>query len=209
MNIKFLLVILAALAVTLGVMIFLSRPLTPASPVASASGPAVSPAATLPPLAAAPTVGQAPMQKPTAPATKPFPSVLPKVNGVQITGKDLVPGGGEEAPPGATQEMLDRAIERQLILQAATEAGISLSDDQKHVLEDVATNIANRPEYRGRNDPRMQAEIDFQVRETTAQLYLSALAAQPAAADALPSQGQATHSYLDGLRAGAKIEPGK
>ncbi len=206
MNTKYLLVTLAALAVAGGAILFLTRPPTL---VVNESEPAKSSATVLSPAAVAPTGAQAPAVKPTAPATKPIPSALPMVNGVQITGKDLVPGGGEEAPPGATQEMLDRAIERQLILQAATEAGISLSDDQKHVLEDVATNIANRPEYRGRNDPRMQAEIDFQVRETTAQLYLSALAAQPAAADALPSQGQATHSYLDGLRAGAKIEPGK
>ena len=207
MNMKYLLVTLAALAVAGGAILFLTRPPTP---VANESEPAKSTATVPPPVAAAPTVAKASAAKPTAPAAKPLPSALPMVNGVQITGKDLMPGGGEEAPPGATQEMLDRAIERQLIMQAASEAGVSLSEDQKHVLEDVATNIANRPEYRGGNDPaRMQAEIDFQVRETTAQLYLSALAAQPAATDALPSGGQATHSYLDGLRANAKIEPGK
>jgi hypothetical protein len=210
MNIKFLLVTLAALAVAIGAMLFLTRPPTP---VANAAEAEESSASTLPPVAAAPAVAQARVETPVAPATKPFPSVLPTVNGVQITGKDLVPGGGEEAPPDATQEMLDRAIERELILQAATEAGVSLSEEQKQVLEDVATNIANRPAYRDRNDPqtqaRMRAEIDFQTRETTAQLYLAALAAQPAATDALPGQGQATHSYLEGLRAGAKIEPGK
>ncbi len=213
MNMKLLLGIVAALAVAVGAMIFLTRPPTPAPPMANASEPAESPAASLPTVAAPPAVAQAPVEKPSAPATKPFPSALPTVNGVQITGKDLVPGGGEQAPPDATQEMLDRAIDRELILQAAKEAGLSLSTDQKQVLESVATNITNSPAYSGRNDlqsqVRMQAEIEFQMRETTAQLYLSQLAPQPAAAEALSAQGPGVRSYLDGLRAGAKIEPGK
>ena len=166
-------------------------------------------------MAAPPAVAQAPVEKPAAPATKPFPSKLPTVNGVQITGKDLVPGGGEQAPPDATQEMLDRAIERELILQAASAQGVSLSTDQKQVLEGVRSGIENNPAYSGRNDlqtrARMDAEIDFQIRETTAQLYLSTLMQsqdQPAA-ESLAGQGQRVRPYLDGLRAGAKIEPGK
>ncbi len=212
MNMKLLVGILAALAVAVGAMIFLTRPPASVPPTAHAPEPAESPAS-LPTVAAPPAVAQAPVEKPAAPATKPFPSVLPTVNGVQITGKDLVPGGGEQAPPDATQEMLDRAIERELILQAAKEAGISLSTDQKQVLESVATNITNSPAYSGRNDlqsqVRMQAEIEFQMREITAQLYLSQLAPQPAAAEALSAQGPGVRSYVDGLRAGAKIEPGK
>ena len=57
----------------------------------------------------------------------------------------------------------------------------------------------------------MRAEIDFQMRETTAQLYLSALVQPPeqAAAESLAGQGQRVRPYLDGLRSGARIEPGK
>ena len=79
----------------------------------------------------------------------------------------------------------------------------------------MATGIANSPAYSGRNDlqtqARMQAEIDFQMRETTAQLYLSSLTQAPdeAAAESLSGQGQRVRPYLEGLRSGARIEPGK
>jgi hypothetical protein len=215
MNKKLLVATLAALAVVIGAIIFLTREPTPAPPTnALEPAPAETPAAILP---TSPEVVQAPVATPATPVTTgSAPSVLATVNGVQITEKDLGPGGGKQSPSsGATQAMLDRAIERELILQAANAQGLSLTAEQQQLVENLRAGIAGSGAYSGMNDPetrdRMQAEIDFRVRDTTAQLLLSTLVLQPkdAAAEGLTAQDQNVRPFLDGLRSTARIEIGK
>jgi len=210
-NKKLLPAIMAGLVVVvIGVMIFLTREPTPAPSTSSAlePEPAESPATTLHAVATPPAMARTPIGKPVAAATtSAVPSVLATVNGVQITAKDLGPGGGE-----ATQALLDRAIERELILQAANAQGLTLTAEQEQSLADVRGDLANSAAYKAANDPetrdRMQAEVDFRVRDTTAQFLLSALVLPPkdAAGEALFAQEQRLRPYLDGLRAAARVE---
>ena len=80
------------------------------------------------------------------------------------------------------------------------------------MLENLRSTVAASPEYDGAQDPetraRMQGQVDFQVRDATAQLFRSALTPIPAGTprEAIAAQPQRIRHYLDGLRASAKIK---
>jgi len=114
--------------------------------------------------------------------------------------------------PQARQAMLERAIDRELIRQAAEAQGVGLTSEQKAQLAAVPEGAVNSAVLDVGKAPgpeqRMQAQIDFRMREATAQFLLATLA-QPsiqAAPEAIPPQEERMRTYLEGLRAAAKVE---
>jgi hypothetical protein len=96
--------------------------------------------------------------------------LLARVNGVPIAGSDLAPWRDRDGEQSLSRPMfvflLDRAIERELVSQAARARGITLTDEQTRHLAEIR---AAQP------DP-VQAEFD--LRDTTGKLLLGTLAAQ-------------------------------
>jgi len=123
---------------------------------------------------------------------------------------DLVAGGSHEPlEPDTARELLEKAIDRELILEAAQAQGLRLRPDQDESLDKYRNELWNNEAYTTSTDAetraRMEAELDFQLRETTAQFFLPVLAGLPQQMDAAAEQ-EATRLYLRGLRAAAKIE---
>lgn len=208
MNTK-LLGIMAALVVVIGAMIFLTREPAPAPSTASTPESAATPAASFQAAAPAPEPTQAPITTQTTPATTEAGlPVLATVNGVQITEKDLSPGGEPR------QAKIDQAIDRELIVQEASARGVTLTPEQQKLLAQLPEGVANTAAFDGGKAPeaeaRMQSEIDFRMRDATAQFLLSTLATSSTepAPQALSTQEQRLRDYLNRLRAAAKIETG-
>jgi len=211
-NKNLVLALMAALLVVIGAFIFLTR--TPAPLPTSKTEPesVEPPAASLSAPTVAPVVAQAPVKSQPA-TTAPDLPVLATVNGVPISEKDLDPTAvADPQQPQARQAMLDRAIDRELIHQAANAQGVTLTSEQKAQLAAVPDATINSSVLDVGKAPgpeqRMQALIDFRMREATAQYLLSTLAQPPiqAAPEAIPPQEERNRTYLEGLRAAAKIE---
>jgi hypothetical protein len=96
--------------------------------------------------------------------------VLARVNDVAIVGSDLVPWRERDGEQSLSRPMfvflLDRAIERELVTQAARARDITLTDEQSRQLEQLKATHC---------DP---AQAAFDVRDTTGKLLLAALAAK-------------------------------
>lgn len=141
--------------------------------------------------------------------------VIVTVNGVAITGRQLV-APGSDGEPSVSREMFDflrsRAIDRELTFQEAKKQGIELTAAQQAELEQVRKNSKER----GVTD---EAQLDFEVNDARAGLLQAALLAKalpaPAAAGSGDRQQQADEaqaeyaarlrSYLDDLRSKARI----
>ena len=210
MNMKLLLGIMAALVVVIGGMIFLTREPTPLPPSAKTEPePVTTPAAISQPIAPPREIPRAPVATQTPPpTTAPAVPVLASVNGVQITEKDLGPG------VETRQAKIDKAIDQELIIQAASERGVNLTAEQQKFLAEMPEAVVNTAAFDGGKAPeaeaRMQAQIAFQVREATAQFLLSTLvqSSGEAAPQALSAQVQRSREFVNELRAAAKIETG-
>ncbi len=112
---------------------------------------------------------------------------LAKVNDVEITLRDLIPIG--DAASGATKSMsvemyrslLEQAIERELILEAAQAGGLELTEDQRRQRDRVRESIlASRNGQGVRLDAvgSLEDQVDFEMRDAESQLLLTSLLAQ-------------------------------
>jgi hypothetical protein len=211
-NKNLLFALLAALLVVIGAFIFLTRAPAPLPTSKAEPESTAPPAASVPALTAPPAVAQAPIKsQPTA--TTPDLPVLATVNGVPIGEKDLDPTVvADPQQPQAKQAMLERAIDRELIRQAAEAQGVQLTSEQKAQLAALPDGVINSGALDVGKAPgpeqRLQTQINMRMREATAQFLLSTLAQPPiqAAPEAIPSQEERNRTYLEGLRAAAKIE---
>ncbi|MCU0781875.1 MAG: SurA N-terminal domain-containing protein [Akkermansiaceae bacterium] len=101
---------------------------------------------------------------------------LAKVNGVEITLKDLMPLNAAAATPqdlraDAFAQLLGLAIEREIIFQAAQAQGVELTDEHRQSLEEVrsaALARANAPYVLPGYDAEAQAA--FEVRAESARM---------------------------------------
>jgi hypothetical protein len=114
---------------------------------------------------------------------------LARVNGTAITLKDLVPGravaGSSEV---MTQQMfsflLDNAIERELIFQASSKAGVKVTAEEEHRQELLRrTLLAREDQASGSGVPlnvggTQEERIDFEMREAASQILLASLLAK-------------------------------
>jgi hypothetical protein len=96
------------------------------------------------------------------------------VNGVPITGKDLLPFGashrGEESvSPQLYAHLVNRAVERELAFQAAKEQGIQLGEGQRQEVE----RVREAARKRWISD---RAALDFEARDAEGRLLLAELA---------------------------------
>jgi hypothetical protein len=110
---------------------------------------------------------------------------LAEVNGVTLTLKDLISVNRSESAAqtmrsDAYNHLLAKAIERQVIFQAAEAQGLELDEAQKHELEtilDAAFERAGEPYVPAGYDAQAQGEFEIQVR--TAELLLDLLLNEP------------------------------
>jgi hypothetical protein len=109
--------------------------------------------------------------------------VLASVNSREITAKDLVPlneRDGEketELPLESYQYLIDRAVNRELIFQAAKSAGIELDESQKDQLASLKS-LRNQPEPGGTARLNYDAkQQDLEMQDASAFLLQTALLA--------------------------------
>jgi hypothetical protein len=119
--------------------------------------------------------------------------VLATVNGIPLTLRDLVPlsstNGEQEIAPEAYQYFLDRAINRELIIQTAKAQGVTLTDAQGEQL--ARTRMA-----REQSEPGLvgkltvnAAQIEFESRDAAAfMLQTSLMARMGASPNVMPEQ---------------------
>jgi hypothetical protein len=114
--------------------------------------------------------------------------LLARVNGAAIAGSDLVPWRDHDAEQSLSRPMfvflLDRAIERELVSQAARARGIALTEEQTRQLEQL----------RAARDP---AQAEFDVRDTAGKLLLATLAAREGVPDPLPGPADVEAYYRE------------
>ena len=120
-------------------------------------------------------------------------ATIATVNGVAITGADVLAfragvGDSLKVSREMSDYMTQRAIERELTLQAARARKIELNADQEAQFAQVRKNA----EARGETDP---AQLAFEDKEARAQLLLEALAAAEGAPPAMPDD-KAVDAYL-------------
>lgn len=99
-----------------------------------------------------------------------------KVNGVPLTGRDLLPFGashrGEESvSPQLYAHLVNRAVERELAFQAAREQGVKLGEGQRQELE----RVREAARKRGIAD---RDALEFEVRDAEGRMLLAELAAR-------------------------------
>ncbi len=134
--------------------------------------------------------------------------VLAKVNAKPIQLKDLAPLEAQETEKTMTPEeyesRLNRAMEMELTLQAATAQGVDLSAEQKKRLDSIAQkHEATFREYGKQGitwSSLTAAQLEFEQRLTAALMLQQNLVAKEAKVK--PSQDAATQArYEDALRA--------
>lgn len=173
-----LVIALAAVAVAAGVTWFVK---SDGSHATSSAATVPAPHVVAPAAPAAPAVVAVPtVSAPVAATPKAVPvageRVLARVNGTAITGRDLVAFG--QATPGSqsmSREMydalLERAIDRELVVQEARKQGIKLDDTRAHQLEQVRAAQAART-------PGDEGQIEWEARDAEAHLLLDTMLAQ-------------------------------
>lgn len=146
--------------------------------------------------------------------------VVVTINGVAISGRQLVAFPASESELEMTSEMFnflrERAIDRELTFQEARKQGIELTPAQLAELDQVRRNSVER----GVSD---QAQLDLEVSDARAGIFQASLLAKAAPSPAAPAKGdiatrqkladeaQAEYgtrlrSYLDELRSAARVE---
>jgi hypothetical protein len=119
--------------------------------------------------------------------------VLATVNGISLTLRDLIPlsntNGEQELAPEAYQYFLDRAINRELIQQAAKAQGVTLTDSQGEQLTRTRTaREQSEPGLVGKLTVNA-AEIEFESRDAAAfMLQTTLMARQGASPNVTPEQ---------------------
>jgi|ERR1051326_5348835 hypothetical protein len=174
------------------------RPATPTGEskkrtTASAPSPKAAAASDSTTKAAAARVAVPDVKAPPTPQAKSLTiradQVLVKVNGVAITGKDLMPfdpanpDQTKSMSPEAYQYLLDRAIERELTFQEAKKEGVELTDSQRQQLDQLRQSLKKEEEEKVQkgliahmsSGAPVGAVIDFQVHDSTAAMLLNAL----------------------------------
>lgn len=141
---------------------------------------------------------------------------LATVNGVRITLRHLVPLAGEgpvtrSMTPEEYQHRLDRAVETELVLQAARDRNIGLTPEQERRVAEVrarrAAEIAAARSKGLQWTSLTREQIEFEVEQTKAALLRQNLLARSGG----PSPGTgadyaaAVRQLLDRLRSGAAI----
>lgn len=169
-----LVVVLGALAVAAGVTWFVKSGSQGTSSAATVQAPRPVAAA----VSAAPAVVAMPtVSAPAVASPKAVPvageRVLARVNGMPITGRDLVAfGHATPASQSMSREMydalLERAIDRELVVQEARKQGIKLDDVRAHQLEQVRAAQAART-------PGDEGQIEWEARDTEAHLLLDTM----------------------------------
>jgi len=112
---------------------------------------------------------------------------LASVNGVQITLRDLVPvrEGDANAEQVMSPEMyeflLNRAIERELTVQAARAQGVELSEEQQRQLKQMQAQLqaaAKDPAVVWRPEPIDATKVEFEIRDAAGLMLQGALVAK-------------------------------
>jgi len=110
--------------------------------------------------------------------------VLARVNGTAIEFKDLVPEGpdGERAmDPEMFRFLLDRAIDRELVLQAADAQDVSLPEEQEAQLAEMRASLAKDEPDVVRQLTRTLEQIDFELRDVAGLMVQAELLAKSGA----------------------------
>ena len=145
--------------------------------------------------------------------------VLATVNEVPVRLRDLIPAGPEEAEKGMTREQyayrFQRAIETELVFQAARAEGVELTQAQQQRLEKITGVIPADPaRFRKLGVTWSTADseqVEFEKRLTSAQMLEQNLVAKKAGASPSPDPEkqaryeQARRELLDQLSASARI----
>ena len=145
------LTVLGALAVALVCRAFFNRQAAPVPPEAASAPPAkvIAPSG---PVTGTPSAGAA-----TGVLMIQPDQVLATVNGHQITGQDAIPLTGTNQPTEISSNTLNfylhRAVDRELIFEAAQKKGIVLDDSQNH-------QIANMQAMRDQREPGEIAKLN-------------------------------------------------
>ncbi|HVV81430.1 MAG TPA: hypothetical protein VHE35_00075 [Kofleriaceae bacterium] len=191
-------VAIAGLAFSMGHPGSSSHPTGTAAPKAPAAGTAERPLLpvtrpTLPPAPSPP-----PVRVPPPPVTAKGVAIgrgqtIATINGVAITGADLVAfrakdGDSLHMSPEMYDFLAQRAIEREVTLQAARARNLELSAADEAQVAQARANAAAR----GETDP---ARLAFEEKEARAQLLLEALARAEGAPPAMPDDA-AVDAYL-------------
>ena len=118
---------------------------------------------------------------------------LARVNGVGIAGRDLIAFRAADPPAQTmTEEMfhflLERAIDRELVVQEARARRVQLTTEQ----EAQAAEVREQARARGVSDP---AELDFEQREARVDLLQTALLAQKGTPTPLPNEADVQRYY--------------
>lgn len=180
------------------------------APARTAAAPTTAPTTAAGPLLPADrpvlgTTGEAPSPPPAdVPASPPPPggeagkvvrgATVATVNGVAITGADMVAfraktGEALELTPEMHEFLLQRAIDRELTMQAARARKLELSAMQQDQLAQVRANA----EARGETDP---AQLAYEEKDARAQMLLESMAAADGAPAALVDDA-AVDRYLE------------
>lgn len=115
-------------------------------------------------------------------------AVVSHVNGHAVRGSDLAPFKDPSQEITMSREryafLLDRALEREVVLQAARSAGITLTNDQK---QQVADSLHGADDPIGAGDA-----ASFDRREMRAQILLNELAARAGAGSPFATEAEVT-----------------
>ena len=140
---------------------------------------------------------------------------LAVVNGVPLTGEQLMPpgrfgkSGSVEMSPEVLEQVLERSIQRELILQEADVQGIALSERDLKQLEDTYRHLTSNPlnmqgggEVTDLNVRGDQEDAEFHVRDKAARLLQVEFLKQAGE----PDTAEARKAFRDRLRSAATIE---
>jgi hypothetical protein len=106
---------------------------------------------------------------------------LASVNGKTITAADLVAGGQGQLSPHHYHVLLQRAIERELVVRAAAKASVTLTPQQEQQLQKQFGMEPKRDPNIFTNQERSPADADFYLRDQAAKMLEANLAAQAGA----------------------------
>jgi hypothetical protein len=216
------LLIVVALVIIVAAIVLLRRPPAPVAPSVPPVAPVVpetqpGTAAPLPapepvPEPVMPTPAPAPAQIPTEQQSESATSpegeepiklvrpesgqVLATVNGTHITVEDMMYPSTmlSSLPEDTFKHLLNSAIERELIEQAARSQGIGLSAGQQKQLEDMRAEMENPSPDSGQPaaDPQ---QIDYELRMTAAAMLRGNLAASAGVPSPYPTREQVQAYY--------------
>ena len=139
----------------------------------------------------------------------PVGEVLARVNNAAITLADLV--GGSPAAPEETMSveqhdfLLNNAIERELVLQAARQQGVQLTEEQVREQEEARKAFLARDGEEAGNlvhlgmRGTLEEQADFEMREAASQLLLASLLARAGAPSPHVTPEQVKQYYQDHL----------